>query len=206
MGELNMAKIASKIDVRSPEFAANSAAMQSLVADLRAVLAKNALGGSTAARAKHHEAGKLLVRERVDALLDPGSPFIELSALAAQGVYDDDLPGAGLVTGIGRVSGRACMIVGNDPTVKGGTYYPLTVKKHLRAQEIAGENALRCSRTATTSGVFSSIKPAYPRKASRRSPSCTVPARREAPMYPPCRITPSSYATRAGFFWVDLLW
>ena len=149
-----MAKIASKIDVRSPEFAANSAAMQSLVADLRAVLAKNALGGSTAARAKHHEAGKLLVRERVDALLDPGSPFIELSALAAQGVYDDDLPGAGLVTGIGRVSGRACMIVGNDPTVKGGTYYPLTVKKHLRAQEIAGENALPCIYLVESGGAF----------------------------------------------------
>jgi 3-methylcrotonyl-CoA carboxylase beta subunit len=153
-GEMNMAKIASKIDVRSPEFGANRAAMQSLVTELRTALAKNALGGSAAARGKHREAGKLLVRERVDALLDPGSPFIELSALAAQGVYEDDLPGAGLVTGIGQVSGRACMIVGNDPTVKGGTYYPLTVKKHLRAQEIAGENVLPCIYLVESGGAF----------------------------------------------------
>jgi 3-methylcrotonyl-CoA carboxylase beta subunit len=149
-----MAKIASNIDVRSPEFAVNSAAMQSLVADLRAALQRNALGGSAAARKKHRDAGKLLARERVDALLDPGSPFLELSALAAQGVYHDDLPGAGLVTGIGRVSGRACMVVANDPTVKGGTYYPLTVKKHLRAQEIAGENALPCIYLVESGGAF----------------------------------------------------
>jgi 3-methylcrotonyl-CoA carboxylase beta subunit len=149
-----MAKIRSNIDPRSPEFAANRAAMQSLVAELRAILQRNALGGSAAARDKHREAGKLLVRERVDALLDPGSPFLELSALAAQGVYDDDLPGAGLVTGIGRVCGRACMVVANDPTVKGGTYYPLTVKKHLRAQEIAGENALPCIYLVESGGAF----------------------------------------------------
>ncbi|HLN49094.1 MAG TPA: carboxyl transferase domain-containing protein [Steroidobacteraceae bacterium] len=149
-----MAKIRSNIDPRSPEFAANRAAMQDLVAELRAILQRNALGGSAAARDKHREAGKLLVRERVDALLDPGSPFLELSALAAQGVYDDDLPGAGLVTGIGRVSGRACMLVANDPTVKGGTYYPLTVKKHLRAQEIAGENALPCIYLVESGGAF----------------------------------------------------
>ena len=100
------------------------------------------------------EAGKLLARERIDALLDPGAPFLELSALAAQGVYDDELPGAGLVTGIGQVCGRACMIVANDPTVKGGTYYPLTVKKHLRAQEIAGENALPCIYLVESGGAF----------------------------------------------------
>jgi 3-methylcrotonyl-CoA carboxylase beta subunit len=149
-----MAKIASSIDVRSPEFAANRSAMLGLVSDLRALLARNALGGSTAARDKHRQAGKLLVRERVDALLDPGSPFLELSALAAHGVYDDDLPGAGLVTGIGRISGRPCMVVANDPTVKGGTYYPLTVKKHLRAQEIAGENALPCVYLVESGGAF----------------------------------------------------
>jgi 3-methylcrotonyl-CoA carboxylase beta subunit len=149
-----MAKIASKIDVRAPEFVANRAAMQSLVSELRAVLQRNALGGSAAARSKHRDGGKLLVRERVDALLDPGSSFLELSPLAAQGVYDDDLPGAGLVSGIGRVSGRACMIVANDPTVKGGTYYPLTVKKHLRAQEIAGENALPCIYLVESGGAF----------------------------------------------------
>jgi 3-methylcrotonyl-CoA carboxylase beta subunit len=149
-----MAKIASKLDARSPEFAANRAAMHSLVAELRALLQRNARGGSAAARDKHTEAGKLLVRERIEVLLDPGSPFLELSALAAHGVYDDDLPGAGLVTGIGIVSGRACMVVANDPTVKGGTYYPLTVKKHLRAQEIAGENSLPCIYLVESGGAF----------------------------------------------------
>ncbi|HTB28783.1 MAG TPA: carboxyl transferase domain-containing protein, partial [Steroidobacteraceae bacterium] len=149
-----MAKIASKIDVRSADFAANDAAMRSLVAELRRTLERNALGGSESARAKHAQAGKLLARERVDALLDPGAPFLELSPLAAQGVYDDDLPGAGIITGIGKVSGRPCMIVANDPTVKGGTYYPLTVKKHLRAQEIAGENALPCIYLVESGGAF----------------------------------------------------
>jgi 3-methylcrotonyl-CoA carboxylase beta subunit len=149
-----MAKIASKIDVRSAEFAANETAMRGLVAELKTTLERNALGGSEAARAKHRQTGKLLARERVDALLDAGSPFLELSPLAAQGVYDDDLPGAGLVTGIGKVSGRPCMIVANDPTVKGGTYYPLTVKKHLRAQEIAGENALPCIYLVESGGAF----------------------------------------------------
>jgi 3-methylcrotonyl-CoA carboxylase beta subunit len=149
-----MAKIDSKIDVRSAEFAANNAAMRSLVAELRGTLERNALGGSESARTKHAQAGKLLARERVDALLDAGAPFLELSPLAAQGVYDDDLPGAGIVTGIGKVSGRPCMIVANDPTVKGGTYYPLTVKKHLRAQEIAGENALPCIYLVESGGAF----------------------------------------------------
>jgi 3-methylcrotonyl-CoA carboxylase beta subunit len=149
-----MAKIASKIDVRAPEFAANSAAMQSLVTELRAVLERNRQGGSAAARDKHRAAGKLLARERVDALLDPGSPYLELSPLAAEGVYDDDLPGAGLITGVGLVSGRPCMVVANDPTVKGGTYYPLTVKKHLRAQEIAGENELPCIYLVESGGAF----------------------------------------------------
>src|ERR1700760_1007912 len=139
-----MAKIASKIDPRSPEFDANRAAMQTVVDDLRSTLAHNAAGGSAAARAKHTKAGKLLARERIAALLDPGSPFLELSALAAQGVYGEELPGARLASGLGGGSGRKCMIVANDPTVKAGTYYPLTVKKHLRAQEIAGENGLPC--------------------------------------------------------------
>jgi len=149
-----MAKIASKIDVRSAEFAANDAAMRSLVAELRRTLETNALGGSEAARAKHRQGGKLLARERVDALLDAGAPFLELSPLAAQAVYDDALPGAGIVTGIGKVSGRPCVIVANDPTVKGGTYYPLTVKKHLRAQEIAGENELPCIYLVESGGAF----------------------------------------------------
>jgi 3-methylcrotonyl-CoA carboxylase beta subunit len=128
--------------------------MEASVAALRDLLRRNALGGSAAARDKHTGAAKLLVRERVDALLDPGAPFLELSPLAAQDVYDDVLPGAGLVTGIGTVAGRPCMIVANDPTVKGGTYYPLTVKKHLRAQEIAGENALPCIYLVESGGAF----------------------------------------------------
>jgi len=149
-----MAQIVSKIDVRSKEFADNRAAMQPLVEDLRATLQRNAVGGSAAARDKHTQSGKLLARERVRALLDPGSPFLELSALAAHGVYGEGLPGAGLITGIGRVSGRECMVVANDPTVKGGTYYPLTVKKHLRAQEIAGDNELPCIYLVESGGAF----------------------------------------------------
>src|SRR3984957_6583866 len=149
-----MAQIVSKIDIRSKEFADNRAAMQPLVDDLRLTLQRNAAGGSTAARDKHTQSGKLLARERISTLLDPGSPFLELSALAAQGVYGEDLPGAGLVTGIGRVSGRECMVVANDPTVKGGTYYPLTVKKHLRAQEIAGDNELPCIYLVESGGAF----------------------------------------------------
>ncbi len=149
-----MARIVSKIDIRSKEFADNRSAMQPLVDDLRATLQRNTAGGSAAARAKHTKAGKLLARERICALLDPGSPFLELSALAAQGVYGEDLPGAGLITGVGRVSGRECMVVANDPTVKGGTYYPLTVKKHLRAQEIAGDNELPCIYLVESGGAF----------------------------------------------------
>jgi 3-methylcrotonyl-CoA carboxylase beta subunit len=149
-----MAQIVSKIDIRSKDFADNRAAMQSLVDDLRATLQRNAVGGSAAARDKHTKSGKLLARERIAALLDPGSPFLELSALAAYGVYGEDLPGAGLISGIGRVSGRECMVVANDPTVKGGTYYPLTVKKHLRAQEIAGDNELPCIYLVESGGAF----------------------------------------------------
>ncbi len=149
-----MAQIVSKIDIRSQEFADNRAAMRPLVDDLRDTLRRNAEGGSAAARDKHRKGGKLLARERIAALLDPGSPFLELSALAAQGAYGEDLPGAGLITGVGRVAGRECMVVANDPTVKGGTYYPLTVKKHLRAQEIAGENALPCIYLVESGGAF----------------------------------------------------
>jgi 3-methylcrotonyl-CoA carboxylase beta subunit len=149
-----MAQIVSKIDIRTKEFADNRAAMQPLVDDLRLTLQRNAEGGSAAARDKHTRSGKLLARERITALLDPGSPFLELSALAAQGVYGEDLPAAGLITGIGRVSGRECMVVANDPTVKGGTYYPLTVKKHLRAQEIAGDNELPCIYLVESGGAF----------------------------------------------------
>ena len=139
-----MAMIESALDPRSEEFQANRRAMQTLVADLRVKMAAAALGGGDSARARHVARGKLLPRDRVEMLLDPGTPFLELSQLAAHGLYHGDAPGAGLITGIGRVAGRECLIVCNDATVKGGTYYPMTVKKHLRAQEIARENRLPC--------------------------------------------------------------
>ena len=125
-----------------------------VVADLHDRLATVRLGGSQEARAKHTGRGKLLVRDRVDRLLDPGSPFLELSPLAAYGLYDDAVPSAGLVTGVGRVSGRECVVVANDATVKGGTYYPITVKKHLRAQEVAAANRLPCVYLVDSGGAF----------------------------------------------------
>jgi 3-methylcrotonyl-CoA carboxylase beta subunit len=128
--------------------------MRELVEDLRQRQARARQGGSEAARAKHLERGKLLARERVDRLLDPGSPFLELSPLAATGMYDDAVPSAGIVTGIGRVSGRECVVVANDATVKGGTYYPITVKKHLRAQEVARANRLPCIYLVDSGGAF----------------------------------------------------
>ena len=127
---------------------------ETLVADLRQRLRERGVGGPAAARARHVERGKLLPRERVDRLLDPGSPFLELSPLAAEGMYDDEDPGAGIITGIGRVSGRECVIVANDATVKGGTYYPMTVKKHLRAQEVALHNRLPCLYLVDSGGAF----------------------------------------------------
>ncbi|MDE2176123.1 MAG: methylcrotonoyl-CoA carboxylase [Betaproteobacteria bacterium] len=143
----------TRLNPRSAEFTANAAALQALVDDLRARQARVAEGGGEAARAKHVARGKLLPRERVAALLDPGSPFLEFSPLAAHGLYEDAAPGAGIITGIGRVSGRECVIVCNDATVKGGTYYPMTVKKHLRAQEIARENRLPCIYLVDSGGA-----------------------------------------------------
>ena len=125
-----------------------------LVAQLRSKLAAAALGGPQRARDRHVERGKLLPRDRVDALLDAGSPLLEIAPLAADGMYDDECPGAGIITGIGRVSGRECMVVANDATVKGGTYYPVTVKKHLRAQEIAAQNRLPCVYLVDSGGAF----------------------------------------------------
>jgi 3-methylcrotonyl-CoA carboxylase beta subunit len=148
-----MPTLESNLNPRSAEFAANAAAMRSLVAELRAKTERIALGGGEAARAKHTGRGKLLPRERIDMLLDPGAPFLEFSALAAFGLYGDEAPAAGIITGIGRVSGRECVIVCNDATVKGGTYYPLTVKKHLRAQEIARENRLPCIYLVDSGGA-----------------------------------------------------
>ncbi len=144
----------SKIDIQSADFHNNTESMGKLVDDLQEKLQKSALGGSEKARKKHSGRGKLLPRERVRLLLDPGSPFLEFSALAALDVYEDDVPAAGMITGIGRVSGTEVMVVANDATVKGGTYYPLTVKKHLRAQEIALENHLPCIYLVDSGGAF----------------------------------------------------
>ncbi len=146
--------IESKLSPRAADFQANADKMRSIVADLKAKVARAALGGGDKARDKHVAKGKLLPRERIDLLLDPGAPFLELSQLAAFGMYNDDAPGAGVITGVGRISGIDCLIVANDATVKGGTYYPMTVKKHLRAQEIARENRLPCVYLVDSGGAF----------------------------------------------------
>jgi 3-methylcrotonyl-CoA carboxylase beta subunit len=148
-----MAILESKLNTTSQEFRASVVAMQALVDDLRTKVAELAQGGGEEARRKHLSRGKLLPRERVQRLLDPGTPFLELSQLAAYDMYDNAAPGAGVVTGVGRVSGRECMIVCNDATVKGGTYYPISVKKHLRAQEIAAQNRLSCIYLVDSGGA-----------------------------------------------------
>ncbi|MCP0914210.1 MULTISPECIES: carboxyl transferase domain-containing protein [Legionella] len=147
-------KITSKINTASSEFKANQDAMQALVRQLQTTVEKIAFGGDEKARTRHLQHGKLLPRERLQQLLDPGSPFLELSQLAAYQVYEDNVPAAGLITGIGRIENQECMIVINDATVKGGTYYPLTVKKHLRAQEIAQINHLPCIYLVDSGGAF----------------------------------------------------
>ncbi|MFW2272750.1 MULTISPECIES: carboxyl transferase domain-containing protein [Burkholderia cepacia complex] len=145
--------IESKLNPRSEDFRANAAALEAVVADLRAKIEQLAQGGGQAARDKHLSRGKLLPRDRIAQLLDPGAPFLEFSQLAANGMYNDDAPGAGVITGIGRIAGRECVIVCNDATVKGGTYYPVTVKKHVRAQEIAAENRLPCVYLVDSGGA-----------------------------------------------------
>jgi 3-methylcrotonyl-CoA carboxylase beta subunit len=148
-----MPVLTSRLDLRSEDFRASREAMRSLVGDLNAKLAQIALGGGEAARARHVARGKLPPRERVEMLLDPDTPFLEIGALAGLGLYDDAAPGGGLITGIGRVSGVECVIVCNDATVKGGTYYPVTVKKHLRAQEVAEQNRLPCIYLVDSGGA-----------------------------------------------------
>ena len=149
-----MNQIDSAVNPRSQEFAENAEHMQTLVDDLRQQVARIAQGGGERYQQRHKSRGKLLVRERIDALLDPGAPFLELSQLAAFDMYGkDDVPAAGLVTGIGRVSGQECVIVANDATVKGGTYYPVSVKKHLRAQDIAQQNHLPCIYLVDSGGA-----------------------------------------------------
>jgi 3-methylcrotonyl-CoA carboxylase beta subunit len=152
-----MTVLRSSVDPGSEAFRANDQAMRALVDDLRRrtlSVSERGAAGDDRSIARHRERGKLPVRERIDRLIDPGSSFLELSALAANGLYDDEAPGAGMVTGIGRIEGVECVVVANDATVKGGTYYPLTVKKHLRAQEIALENRLPCLYLVDSGGAF----------------------------------------------------
>ena len=148
-----MPVLESRINPRSADYLTNAHVMQALVDDLRAHCEKLALGGGEDARKKHTDRGKLLPRERVNQLLDPGTPFLEFSQLAACNMYDNAAPSAGIITGIGRVNGQECVIVCNDATVKGGTYYPMTVKKHLRAQEIAQQNHLPCIYLVDSGGA-----------------------------------------------------
>jgi acetyl-CoA carboxylase carboxyltransferase component len=149
-----MYRIESNVDTTSSEFRANRKSMLELVAEFRERLAKAAEGGPPSQRERHRKRGKLLVRERLERLFDPNTPFVELSPLAAYGMYDDEAPGAGVVTGIGRVHGREVLVVANDATVKGGTYFPMTIKKHVRAQEVAMENRLPCVYLVDSGGIF----------------------------------------------------
>ncbi|MDX1512531.1 MAG: carboxyl transferase domain-containing protein [Gammaproteobacteria bacterium] len=148
-----MSTFESVIDPRSAEFSANASHMRALVEDLKQKVAAAAAGGPAHAREKHLSRDKLLPRQRIDGLLDPGSPFLEFSQLAAHDMYGGEVPAAGIITGIGRVSGQECVVIVNDATVKGGTYYPVTVKKHLRAQEIARENKLPCVYLVDSGGA-----------------------------------------------------
>jgi len=149
-----MPRLTTRVDPHSEEYRDNERAMRSLVDGLHGEVARIARGGSRAATEKHKAAGKLAARERIRVLLDTGSPFLEFSQLAAHGMYGGDIACAGIITGIGRIAGRECVVVANDPTVKGGTYYPMTVKKHLRAQEIAHDNRLPCVYLVESGGAF----------------------------------------------------
>src|SRR5277367_6757958 len=149
-----MTRIKSALTAKDGDRAANAAEWRRLIDELNLRRRAAAEGGSSKARERHVGRGKLLTRERVAGLLDPGSPFLEVGALAAFGMYEGDVHGAGMVAGIGRIHGREAMIVANDPTIKGGAYYPMTVKKHLRAQEIATENALPCVYLVDSGGAF----------------------------------------------------
>jgi 3-methylcrotonyl-CoA carboxylase beta subunit len=149
-----MTALHSTIDPKSAEFTRHAAVMKGLVEEFRAKLKSVQQGGSEEAKAKHVARGKMLARGRISLLLDPGTPFLELSALAANDMYGGDVPSAGLVTGVGRISGRDCVLIANDATVKGGTYYPMTVKKHLRAQDIARDNHLPCVYLVDSGGAY----------------------------------------------------
>ena len=198
-----MSAIRSRVNSNDAGFQENHAHMRGLVDRLRDDVHTVTLGGGERSRQRHVARGKLLTRDRVNLLLDPGSPFLELSQLAAHGMYGGEVPSAGVVTGVGRVSGRECLIVANDATVKGGTYYPLTVKKHLRAQEIAQENDFPAStswtpaelscrfktryfRTAHTSAESFSIRPICPLPGYRRLRLCWDRAQQVERTFQPC--------------------
>ncbi|HYR28002.1 MAG TPA: carboxyl transferase domain-containing protein, partial [Thermoanaerobaculia bacterium] len=149
-----MEPIESHLDTSSADFRGNAARLQGLVDELNQRLAKARQGGGPKYVERHREQGKVPPRERIAALLDPDTPFLELSPLAATGMYDDDAPAAGIITGVGRINGRECLIIANDATVKGGTYFPMTVKKHLRAQEVALQNNLPCIYLVDSGGAF----------------------------------------------------
>ena len=154
LGKLPMSRLTTRVDLHSEEYRDNARAMRSLVEGLHTEVARSARGGSRAAADKHKASGKLPARERIRVLLDTGSPFLEFSQLAAHGMYGGDIACAGIITGVGRIAGRECMVVANDATIKGGTYYPMTVKKHLRAQDIARQNNLPCVYMVDSGGAF----------------------------------------------------
>src|SRR5487761_2307229 len=151
---MSLPRISSTVDIRDSAFRERDAAFRVVIDEFIAQMSRAALGGPESVRVRHQDRGKMLPRDRVTQLLDPGSPFLELSPLAANGMYGDEAPGAGLITGIGIVSSHPVMVVANDATVKGGTYYPMTVKKHLRAQDIAFENRLPCIYLDDSGGAF----------------------------------------------------
>lgn len=218
-----MTVITTAIDRDSDSFKANASKNKALIDELYDRSAKAREGGSQTARERHTGKGKLLPRDRIQLLIDAGSPFLEIGALVANGMYDDEAPGAGIITGIGRVSGREVMIVANDATVKGGAYYPLTVKKHLRAQEIAMQNRLPCLYLVDSGGAnlphqaevfpdrdhFGAIFYNQAQMSAEGIPqiacvlgSCTA----MAPMCPPCPTKRSSCAIRARSSWQARRW
>jgi len=206
-----MYRIESKVDTKSPEFKANREAMLKLSSQLRENMARIKKGGPEYMVERHHKRGKLTARERLDLLFDRNTPFIELSPLAAWGEYKDEAPSAGMVTGIGVVHGREVLVVANDATVKGGTYYPLTIKKHVRAQQVAMENRLPCVYLVDSGGIFLphqsggyfTTRRDSPHSAFRRSRLSWDRALRVALMYRLCRMRPLSSASRGRFSSVD---
>jgi 3-methylcrotonyl-CoA carboxylase beta subunit len=192
-----MPLIKTKVDRNSDDFTANMEVNLALARDLEAVSEQVRAGGSERSRERHVKRGKLLPRDRISALLDEDSSFLEVGQLAAYQVYEDDVPAAGIICGIGRVHGIECMVIANDATVKGGTYYPLTVKKHLRAQEIAEQNHLPCIYLVDRS---------CRRRVSRKSPPFSVHALQVGPTCRQCAMKPLSFATRVRSFLVVPRW